>query len=716
VFLKRSFLTGLAVVGALTLHGADLTWDADTGTTGAQDGAGTWNTALNNWWDGAGNVTWNNATPDNAIFGTATAPAGNVTVPSNTTNTVGNITFNALGGGGHNIAAGSSTTSKLNLSGTPTITVASGVLATNLVVLSGTSFTKMGAGLFTLKPGAPNVNSGPTVVGEGTLIIGSTAGRLLIPGNLTITNGAIAQIGANEQIADSAMLTVDGGTFDLTSRSETVNGVLLDNDGVIFSTSSGATLTSTTGFDVRSGMIVAGLAGSGALVKTTGGTVWLTNSSATDSYTGGTLITAGILESARSGTGLGIPTGIITITNTGMLRIQKDNQIALSATVNVAGGTFELLLHNDNAGTVILDNGGQILNGGSTSKTLTVSTNLDFRNGLCATVLGGTGGLVKSTPGTVTLTLDNSYSGGTLISGGVLQIGDGGIRGKMGTGPVTNNAVLVLNHSSTYNLTNVISGTGSMTNLVGLPSITVDNSYSGATVIMGGTLFAKNASGSATGSGAVAVNNGTLGGAGIIGGSVNVQSGGTLAPGNSAIGTLTINNTLTLGGTCLIEVNTGASPNTDQVAGTTTVHYGGTLQIVNQGAPLTTADTFQIFPAGTRSGTFANIVPANPDNNPGLTWNTSTLTTDGILRISSAGGGPDTTPTTLVSSVGGGNLTLSWPTDHTGWTLQTQTNSRSTGLNSTWFNVSGSTTTNQVIIPVDSAQPTVFYRLMLAIP
>ncbi|MEQ1749096.1 MAG: hypothetical protein ABL974_06710, partial [Prosthecobacter sp.] len=38
-----------------------LTWDANTGTTGAQNGLGNWNTTTNNWWDGAANALWTNS-------------------------------------------------------------------------------------------------------------------------------------------------------------------------------------------------------------------------------------------------------------------------------------------------------------------------------------------------------------------------------------------------------------------------------------------------------------------------------------------------------------------------------------------------------------------------------------------------------------------------------------------------------------------------------
>jgi fibronectin-binding autotransporter adhesin len=686
--------------GNIGLHAATLTWDADTLTTAAQDGAGNWNTTTNTWWDGVANVTWNNATPDAAIFGAGSGAAGTVTVPSNTTNTVGNITFNAPGSGGYNIAAGSSTTSKLELSGNPTINVASGVFATNLVVLSGNSFTKSGAGTFVLKPGAPNINSGPTVVSEGTLIIGTSSGRLVIPGSLTISNGATTQLGQSQQMADSGTLTVDGGTFDMTSRPETVAGVVLDNNGLINASSSSAILTSSGAFDVRSGTIVAGLAGAGGLTKTTGGTVSFAAGNA-NTYTGGTLISAGILDTSRSGTGNGIPTGIVTITNTGMLRLSKDNQVSLSATVIVAGGTYELSNHNDNASIVILDNGGQILNGLSNSKTLTVSTNLDFRNGLCASVLGGTANMVKSTAGTVTLTMNNSYSGGTLVSGGILQVGDGsGVnRGTLGSGPVTNDAVILLNHSGSFTLANAFSGTGSMTNLGGTATLTGDNTYTGGTTVSGGTLLVNNTTGSGTGSGAVQVGSGAiLGGTGTVGGIVNVQSGGTLSPG-TVNGTLTINGNLTLdaASTSTFDVN-GTTPANDSVVLGASVTYGGTLNIVPAGT-FTAGQQFVLFSGAgaTNAGNFASLA-----GSPGV--NLAFNFTNGVLSVISTA----VTPPTLNVAQAGSTLTFSW--SEAGYKLIGQTNNLSTGLGTNWGDVPGGAT-SPVNVDIDPANGAAFFGL-----
>ncbi len=69
-------------------------------------------------------------------------------------------------------------------------------------------------------------------------------------------------------------------------------------------------------------------------------------------------------------------------------------------------------------------------------------------------------------------------------------------------------------------------------------------------------------------------------------------------------------------------------------------------------------------------------------------------------------------PTPIGFSTANNQMTLSWPLDHTGWQLQAQTNILAVGINTNWVNVSGSTTTNQVIIPIDPANGCVFYQLI----
>jgi hypothetical protein len=70
----------------------------------------------------------------------------------------------------------------------------------------------------------------------------------------------------------------------------------------------------------------------------------------------------------------------------------------------------------------------------------------------------------------------------------------------------------------------------------------------------------------------------------------------------------------------------------------------------------------------------------------------------------------NTAPTILVFSASGGRLTLSWPADHTGWQLQS--NSVALTSSSAWFTVAGSTVTNQMVIMPDATKGNVFYRLL----
>ena len=72
----------------------------------------------------------------------------------------------------------------------------------------------------------------------------------------------------------------------------------------------------------------------------------------------------------------------------------------------------------------------------------------------------------------------------------------------------------------------------------------------------------------------------------------------------------------------------------------------------------------------------------------------------------------NTTPTDLVFSAAGSQLTLNWPADHTGWQLQAQTSASSAGIGTNWVAVSGSSTTNQVIISVNPANGSAYYRLV----
>jgi hypothetical protein len=71
-------------------------------------------------------------------------------------------------------------------------------------------------------------------------------------------------------------------------------------------------------------------------------------------------------------------------------------------------------------------------------------------------------------------------------------------------------------------------------------------------------------------------------------------------------------------------------------------------------------------------------------------------------------------PTNIVFSATGGQLTLTWPADHTGWRLQAQTNGTSApGITATnWYDISGSAATDQFVVPIGPTNGSVFYRLI----
>jgi autotransporter-associated beta strand protein len=159
------------------------------------------------------------------------------------------------------------------------------------------------------------------------------------------------------------------------------------------------------------------------------------------------------------------------------------------------------------------------------------------------------------------------------------------------------------------------------------------NTYRGDTVVSNGTLRVSNLSGSATGSSNVTVLDGaTLTGSGRISGPVSIQSGGTLAPGNS-IGNLAISNSLTFaaGSTNLMEVNLNTRTN-DVVTGLTNVTYGGTLVVNNLGSQIfTNGSIFKLFNSTSYGGSFAGIQPPTPG--AGLQWDASSMAVDGRLKV-----------------------------------------------------------------------------------
>jgi beta-glucosidase len=471
----------------------------------------------------------------------------------------------------------------------------------------------------------------------------------------------------------------------------------------------------------RTTTIGAVLAGTNGLTKTGNGTLIL---NAANTYTGPTAVNGGklvlkapadadwTLPTAQTG-GITIASGATTTVDFSPQSTQYRKTVLANNTIN-SGGVLELTGPINNAnGWYLLSTwsawgGGtiRVLNGGIVCWTASVNALAGFTGLL--DIQGGQFSANHQVGTTLGGTLDvNVGSGGTFD----LRSGDVLMDALTGSGPVVKSAAgyassLTLgnnNGSATFsgnmsgNYPVIKAGTGTQT-------LSGTNTYAGTTTVNGGTLVVN---GSLSSSSAVTVGaNGILAGTGTIGGVVTVQPGAILQPGAPGIGTLTLGRTPSFAGEVRLEISKGASPNADKlsVSGQPLV-YAGTLTVTNIGTnALAAGDTFTLFSASIFSGSFAATnLPALP---AGLGW--IFTPTNGVLSVIQV---TSTIPTNLLVNVAGGSLNLTWPADHLGWHLETQTNSLSAGLRPNWVAVPGSTNTTSVSLPLNPANPTVFYRL-----
>jgi len=235
----------------------------------------------------------------------------------------------------------------------------------------------------------------------------------------------------------------------------------------------------------------------------------------------------------------------------------------------------------------------------------------------------------------VVLTGGNTYSAGTTISAGALQLGNGGTSGSV-IGAITNNASLVLNRSDAYSLTNTISGTGALTQSgSGTVYLTASNTLTGGTTVNAGTLAITNGGTMGATNDAITLNAGTI----DLGGQTSTKGNFTMASGTLQNGTLAATNyALTGSGSItanLVDGFAGASSLTMSGAGTVVLTGGNTY---SAGTTIS-AGALQLGNGGTSGSVIGAIT-----NNASLVLNrsdsyslTNTISGTGALTQSGSG-------------------------------------------------------------------------------
>jgi autotransporter-associated beta strand protein len=572
-----------------------------------------------------GKAIWNlaqNVSLNSALIGTnALELSGSAVLTMNGNGGASNSTIQVDSGTFVNSVSGNNCTVALN-GGTYTINNAE---STPVVIMSGGGILQNSANNRTLS-GAGISGSAPFTVncsGSGT--------GTLFSWNCPNTNytGTITLQGAGS-LRLSTLAAVSAGTaYNFNNGNMTANATGIFNLG---SLAGAGTLFGGAGQNYSIGALSANsdfsgvISGSTIIIKTGTGTQ---NLSGASTYGGITVISNGVLQIGNGGNAGSLASPSVFVTNSTSVLSFNRSDSALNFTNLVTGiGTIS----QDGGGTTFLSGP----SGGNSANSYSGGTILN-------------GGILKFAPGAI------GISGITFNNGATLQWAAGNTTDiSTNTVTITSGGGTVDVNGNTITLANPIgnSGTGALTvkstGANGLLNLQGANTYSGGTTISSGTLRANNGAGSATGSGSVSVNgSATLGGAGAISGSVDVQ--GILAPGNSTVGTLTVG-ALTLEPASTNNFQFNATPANSGVVVTTSggfIANGGLFNLYAEGGatPWTTPGTYHLVQfsgtAPSLDSSWTTLSPSNPHTanpQPGLQYSFSASGGFLSITISAASG------------------------------------------------------------------------------
>jgi fibronectin-binding autotransporter adhesin len=434
-----------------------------------------------------------------------------------------------------------------SLGATPSISIT----PTAVLDVTASGFTLGSQGAQTLVAGRPSnfgtdINGSMTTQGTVDVAGSGIAGTLTINGDLTLQGGSVEMdlagvstkgAGVNDFISVSGALNLYGATtitphfltgglgagpytlIQATSLNGDANNLTLvypaggrQNYSLDTTTTPGSVLLQVGG-SPPAALVWLGTNGSAWDTKTT--VNWLNGSAPDVFWTGDSVI---FNDSASNGVvrlaGSVQPFSATVTNNVTSYVFEGTGSMGGPATL-IKGGRGALVILNSNTysgltlvagGTLQVDTNGTTgsLGGGAVSNEATLifdrSDTMDITN-----VISGPGTLEQLGTGSLELLTNENYSGPTIIAKGTLQIGNDSTFGTIGTGPITNNSVLIFDRSDTLTLDNSIAGTGLITNFDGNVILSGASTYSGGTYIEGGTMVA--AKGTALGSGHVFIDN-----------------------------------------------------------------------------------------------------------------------------------------------------------------------------------------------------------------
>ena len=639
-------LTGGVTVNAGTLYVASSTVAYNIANSGTFGFSGSGTVAMSGVVSGTGSVTQNGT-------GITTIKAPQ-TYTGPTTITMGTLALSGLG----SIAASSGVTAN----GTFDIQATAGA---SVASLSGSGSVQLGAQTLTLTHAAGTFSG--TIAGLGGLVLASgsetLSGSSTYTGDTTISSGTLilpSGSSLKSTVVDNAALDISqasqmnvltSSSIGSLAGSGTVNlgthTLILTNANSTFS----GTISGSGGLTIGSGTET--LAGNNTYAGATtisAGTLVL---SATASINAASAVEAnGVFDvSAISASSITLASlsGLGTV-NLGAHTITLANAsgvfwgaITGSGGLTVNGGTEVLAGTNTYTGGTIISAGtlqiGDRVTGGSIVGDVYDAGTLAFARSdtkVFSGAISGPGAVTQIGYGITILAADNSYTGGTTITAGTLQIGNGGTVGSI-QGAVTDNGTLAFGRSDTTVFGGVISGTGGITQLSGTTVLTAVNSYTGATAIKSGARLVLGMTGNIAASREVTVD-GTFDVSGVATAPkiVSLAGGGTVLLGSQS---LTLTNAAgsfsgVISGSGGVTVASGAETfsGTNSYTGITTIN-GGSLAvngsiIGSQGVVVNSGGTL----AGTGS---VGAVTVNSGGSlvPGVAG-AGTLTVNGPLSLS----------------------------------------------------------------------------------